>query len=67
MVSEMVVTDSKDQAVNAIPYKMSFKSSQSLSDKVSDFRDENFWGSYNIIEQTESLEKAANKLRKQQE
>ena len=45
MVSEMVVTDSKDQAVNAIPYKMSFKSSQSLSDKVSDFRDENFWGS----------------------
>ena len=27
MVSEMVVTDSKDQAVNAIPYKMSFKSS----------------------------------------
>ncbi|MEA4808193.1 carboxypeptidase-like regulatory domain-containing protein [Macellibacteroides fermentans] len=67
MVSEMVVTDSKDQAVNAIPYKMSFKSSQSLSDKVSDFRDENFWGSYNIIEPTESLEKAANKLRKQQE
>jgi len=67
MVSEMVVTDSKDQAVNAIPYKMSFKSSQSLSDKLSDFRDENFWGSYNIIEPTESLEKAANKLRKQQE
>lgn len=67
MVSEMVVTDSKDQSVNAIPYKMSFKSSQSLSDKVSDFRDENFWGSYNIIEPTESLEKAANKLRKQQE
>ena len=67
MVSEMVVTDSKDQAVNAIPYKMSFKSSQSLSDKVSDFRDENFWGSYNIIEPTESLEKAATKLRKQQE
>ena len=67
MVSEMVVTDSKDQAVTAIPYKMSFKSSQSLSDKVSDFRDENFWGSYNIIEPTESLDKAANKLRKQQE
>jgi hypothetical protein len=44
---------------------MSFKADQSLSDKVSDFADENFWGAYNIIEPTESLENAVYKLKKQ--
>ena len=38
---------------------------ESLSDKVSNFADEGFWGSYNIIEPTESLEHAVNKLKKQ--
>ena len=42
-----------------------FKADQSLSDKVSDFADENFWGAYNIIEPTESLENAVYKLKKQ--
>lgn len=63
--SEMVVTDGKI-ADAAIPYKMSFKQNQSLSDKVVDFIDEDFWGSYNIIAPTESLESAVTKLRKQQ-
>lgn len=63
--SEMVVTDSQNENVNGIPYKSAFKSTQSLSDKVSDFMDESFWGAYNIIEPTESLESAVNKLRKQ--
>ncbi|MEG1543218.1 MAG: carboxypeptidase-like regulatory domain-containing protein [Tannerellaceae bacterium] len=66
IISEMVVTDGKDQNVSKIPYKESFKISQSLSDKVTDFMDENFWGSYNIIEPTESLETAVYKLKKQQ-
>ncbi len=65
ITSEMVVTDGK-VAEESIPYKMSFKASQSLSDKVVDFMDDNFWGSYNIIEPTESLESAVNKLKKQQ-
>ena len=56
ILSEMVVTDGKESTTNAIPYKMAFKQNQSLSDKVSDFADANFWGSYNIIEPTESLE-----------
>ena len=64
IVSEMVVTDGKEQN-NSIPYRMSFKADQSLSDKVSDFADENFWGAYNIIEPTESLENAVYKLKKQ--
>lgn len=62
--SEMVITDGKEQETG-IPYKMSFKQNQSLSDKVSDFMDEDFWGSYNIIEPTESLETAVYKLKKQ--
>lgn len=65
ILSEMVVTDGKDENVNSIPYQESFKASQALSDKVSNFADENFWGAYNIIEPTESLENAVNKLKKQ--
>ena len=65
ILSEMVVTDGKESGINTIPYKMAFRSSQSLSDKVSNFADEGFWGSYNIIEPTESLEHAVNKLKKQ--
>lgn len=65
IVSEMVVTDGKPQDT-MIPYRDSFKSNQSLSDKVSNFADENFWGAYNIIEPTESLESAVYKLKKQQ-
>ena len=64
VVSEMVVTDGRE-AQSGIPYRMSFKADQSLSDKVLDFADEHFWGAYNIIEPTESLENAVNKLKKQ--
>lgn len=63
IVSETVITDKKENNL-AIPYNLSFKQSQSLSDKVSDFFDENFWENYNIIEPTESLESAVNKLKK---
>ncbi|MDR1357318.1 MAG: carboxypeptidase-like regulatory domain-containing protein [Tannerellaceae bacterium] len=65
ILSEMVVTDSRDDNVTGIPYRLAFKPNQSLSDKVSDFMDEDFWGAYNIIEPTESLESAVNRLKKQ--
>lgn len=65
IISEMVVTDIKEENVTNIPYKVAFKPGQSLSDKVTDFADENFWENYNIIEPTESLESAVSKLRKQ--
>ena len=65
VVSEMVVTDGRE-AQSGIPYRFAFKADQSLSDKVLDFADESFWGAYNIIEPTESLENAVNKLKKQQ-
>lgn len=63
--SEMVVTDRKDSDFSKISYKESFKSRHSLSDKVGNFYDADFWGDYNIIEPTESLEKAVKKLKKQ--
>lgn len=66
ILSEMVVTDSKEENIPHIPYKMAFKQSQSLSDKVSDYADKDYWEDFNIIEPTESLENAVNKLRKQQ-
>lgn len=65
IMSEMVVTDMRQENVTNIPYKVSFKSNQSLSDKISDFADDDFWGNYNVIEPTESLESAVSKLRKQ--
>lgn len=63
--SEMVVTDGRPTET-IIPYREAFKQTQSLSDRVADFIDEDFWGAYNIIEPTESLESAVEKLRKQQ-
>ena len=54
----------KENGVAVIPYKLAFHERNSLSDKVSNFYDENFWEDYNIIEPTESLENAVNKLKK---
>jgi len=64
VMSEMVVTESKENVSN-IPRKESFNERESLSDKVMNFYDDNFWGAYNIIEPTESLESAVNKLKKE--
>jgi len=66
IVSEMVATDVNMQNVTEISRKEAFRPNQILSDKVLDFFDENFWGAYNIIEPTESLESAVVKLKKQQ-
>ena len=65
VVSEMVVTDSKEELAGNISRKESFNKNESLSDKVMSFYDDNFWGAYNIIAPTESLESAVNKLKKE--
>ncbi|MDR0825496.1 MAG: carboxypeptidase-like regulatory domain-containing protein [Prevotella sp.] len=66
IVSEMVITDKNENNVAKISYKQAFDNRNSLSDKVSNFYDVDFWEDYNIIEPTESLESAVNKLKKQQ-
>ena len=65
VLSEMIVTESKEGSVSNIPRKESFSKHESLSDKVMSFYDDNFWGAYNIIEPTESLESAVNRLKKE--
>ena len=65
IVSEMVITDVNTQNITEIARKEAFRPNQVLSDKVIDFFDEDFWGAYNIIEPTESLELAVAKLKKQ--
>ena len=65
VVSEMVVTENAEGHVSNIPRRESFNVNESLSDKVMNFYDVNFWGAYNIIEPTESLESAINKLKKE--
>lgn len=65
VISELVVTDSKPLDMKKAPSKEFFKQNQTLSDKISNFSDQNFWEAYNIIEPTESLESAVVKLKKQ--
>lgn len=62
--SEMVITD-REHAVSDISYKNSFKPKQVFYDLVEEYWSENFWEKYNIIEPTESLEHAVDKLKKQ--
>ena len=64
IMSEMVVTDNEIEDAVSISRKNAFSVNNSLSDKVMNFYDEDFWGSYNIIEPSESLESAVNKLKK---
>lgn len=63
-VNEMVVTDRHDCSKNHIGRKESFGQRDSFTQMVSNFTDPNFWKDYNIIEPTESLEKAIDKLKK---
>jgi hypothetical protein len=66
IIGETVITDNKEDNVAKIPNKDAFSVRQSLSQEVSAYFDDDFWGAYNIIEPTESLENAVNKLKKQQ-
>ncbi|MCI1647305.1 MAG: carboxypeptidase-like regulatory domain-containing protein [Bacteroides sp.] len=65
VLSEMVVTDRKEHNFPKIPYRTSFKDKQVFYDVVNEYWNEDFWKAYNIIEPTESLEHAVNKLKKQ--
>lgn len=64
IVSEMVVIESNDKDVKNIPYRQAFNEKNLFSDKVDNFQDPGYWEQYNIIEPTESLDKAVNKLKK---
>lgn len=65
VLSEMVVTDRDEKNVVPIPNRRAFSQSEAFYDRVDEYWNEDFWGSYNIIEPTESLENAVHKLKKQ--
>lgn len=61
---EMVVTDHTDTDVRPITGRSSFDSRDSFYDRVDYFQDPDFWENYNIIEPSESLDHAIDKLMK---
>ena len=61
----MVVTNRYNgDAVAPIDRKESFRSNDVLADKTQMYFDPDFWKDYNIIEPTESLEHAIDRLKK---
>ena len=61
---EMVITNHSRSNVHPIKGRNSFDSRDMFFDRVDYFRDPLFWQEYNIIEPTESLDKAINRLLK---
>ena len=62
-INELVVTDVRPEAI-PIARSEVFRTSDILCEKASEFMDPDFWKDYNIIEPTESLEHAVDRLRK---
>ena len=59
---EMAVTDSQSDHVQPIASRNSFDSHDAYYDKVEYFLDPDYWSNYNIIEPSESLDKAIKRL-----
>ena len=62
-INELVVTDVRPEAI-PIPRKERFRTTDFLTDKAREFYDPDFWAGYNIIEPSESLEHAVERLRR---
>ena len=63
-VAEMVTVDLDNQPAANIPHSESYRDSRMFYDDARQNWDTDFWQDYNIIEPTESLEKAVEKLRR---
>ena len=66
IVNETVITDNDEDNVSRIAARDAFSMRKSLSTEVASYYDEDFWGAYNIIEPTESLENAVGRLKRLQ-
>ena len=62
-VNELVITDVREPAT-PIERQDMFRVNEVLDDKAAEFLDPDFWEDYNIIEPSESLEHAIDRLRK---
>ena len=65
IINETVITDNEEENINRIASRDAFSIRQSLSQEVSAYYDEDYWGAYNIIEPSESLENAVDRLKRQ--
>ena len=65
-VAEMVTVDVDHAPKGNIPLQEAFGTNRLFDDAAEASWDADYWADYNIIEPTESLEKAVKKLRKQQ-
>ncbi|MCL2074253.1 MAG: carboxypeptidase-like regulatory domain-containing protein [Marinilabiliaceae bacterium] len=66
ILNETVITDIEENNVTRIAPKDAFSTRKALSREAAAYYDEDFWGVYNIIEPTETLENAVNILKKKQ-
>lgn len=64
ITSEMVVTDRKFTNVTPFTKNQQFYGNEILSDKLSSFSDQKFWGDKNIIDPTEDIHNAIKKILK---
>lgn len=64
VLSEMAVTDISHDAFS-VPKEQKVRFNDILSDKVSDFTDPEFWGSYNIIEPDQTIDAAIRRIIRQ--
>ena len=64
-VAEMVMVDRSDSPQVKSQFAESYGKRKIFSDMVDNYWEPDFWNDYNIIEPTESLEKAVDKLRRQ--
>jgi len=64
VLSEMAVTDISHDGFS-IPNQEKVRFNDILSDKVSDFTDPEFWGSYNIIEPDQTISAAIRRISRQ--
>ena len=62
--AEMVMVDREDVTDKNKKFEDTFGKRKIFSDYVDNYWDEDYWKEYNIIEPTESLEKAVDKLKK---
>ena len=62
--SEVVMVDRDEAPITNIKSRDSFKRYHVFDDVVDEYWDPNYWKDYNIIEPTESLESAVDKLKK---
>ena len=64
IVTEMVATDVRMNDVLPVLSRETFRDTDNFYDRVDDFADPDFWGDYNILEPSESLEHAVERLRR---